>query len=116
MAVGFQEPTHVPVPLDGAVVHDREATGPVEVRVGVLVADATVCGPARVTDGQRNVGGAGEFQLVRVADALAHINGVAFLPRHARGIVAPVGQATQAMVHDARRVLEPKDAHDAAHG
>ena len=47
------------VVLDDAVDHDVDAVGGVEVRVGVLLVDAPVGGPARVADARRGRAGRG---------------------------------------------------------
>ena len=121
---------HREVVLDDAVDHDVDAVGGVEVRVGVLLVDPPVGGPARVADaggGRAGRGGDaaglvvdarrdGVAQVLEVADRADRVDRVAGDHRDAGRVVAAVLQAGEALEQQVLDGTLAYVADDAAHG
>ena len=119
------------VVLDDPVDHDVDAVGGVEVRVGVLLVDAPVGGPARVADAGGGRAGRrwrrrrprrrparrdGIAQVVEVADRAHRVDRVAGDHRDAGRVVAAVLQAREAFEQQILDGTLAYVADDAAHG
>ena len=115
------------VVLDDAVDDDVHAVGGVEVRVGVLLADTPVGGPAGVADagggGRREHGDAafavalldGRAQLRQVADGAYRLETVLALDRDPGRVVAAVLEVLEAVEEDLLDRTVAHVADDSAH-
>src|SRR5690606_14078646 len=102
--------------LDDAVVHDRDVTGDVRMRVGL--ARPAVCRPTRVADPEPSFElsrFAGAKQVVELPHGAHDLELGAHLDRQARGVVAAVFESPEAVEQDGSRRSGTNVANDAAH-
>jgi hypothetical protein len=107
------------VVLDDAVEHDRDALRfAARERMGVLLGDGTVRGPARVPETGRRRGAVGAGALLQVAertDCSDVVEPVAFQERDARGVVAPVLETLEPLQEKPLALPRPDVPDDPAH-
>ncbi len=106
------------VVFDDAVQDDRDASGAVVVRMGVLVRGPPVGGPARVAepdDRPRVVAAGRRDQRVEVADGAHDVDTAAVEQGDAGRVVAAVLEMAQAVEDDGLAGASPGVANDAAH-
>ncbi len=106
------------VVFDHAVVHHRELSAFVEMRMRIVIRHAPVRGPARVTDAdaafdrlvldQRR-------EICNAPHALADFDAAAIQRGDARGVIAAIFQPAQPIEEDGSRVCFADVANNAAH-
>ena len=108
----------VQVVLDDAVVHDDDLAGAVLVRMGVLFGGPAVRGPARVPDAVNpfeRLGVDGLLEIHELARASAALDLPVAHDRDARGVVAAIFEAPQAVDQDGHDLLPAEITDDSAH-
>ena len=119
MATRQQPAAQVAEVLDDAVVDDRDIAGAVHMGMGIEVVRPAVGRPARVGQADRGLRRRVEqcrAQVGQLARALLHEQLAAGGHEgDARGVVAPVLQAREAVEQDGRRIPRADVSDDAAH-
>ena len=126
-AAGLEALAQRQVVLDDAVDDDVHAVGGIEVRMSVLLVDAAVCRPARVTDADRRLVGdrrhgraaAPLDRLVEAIEVAHRAHGIDRLTahhRHAGRVVAAILELAQACQQELLRRPATDVSDDAAHG
>src|SRR5947208_15385436 len=109
----------VAIVLDDAVVHGGQPRQAIDVWMGVGVRRPAVGGPSGVPDAQRSTGRIARHRHLQRRDLsrlLADVQTAIACGRDARGVVAPIFEASESRKNDRHRIPVADVANDSTHG